>query len=79
MRASPFRSRSPGRWHTLTLLATGPRFICDFDGTQFEAGDTTFAGPGRIGLWTKADAVTHFDRLTPKLYPTPPPTTRPRD
>jgi hypothetical protein len=25
--------------------------------------DETFLQPGRIGLWTKADSVTHFDDL----------------
>lgn len=62
---------TPGRWHTLTLLADGPRFICTFDDQQFEAGDTTFDKPGRIGLWTKADAVTHFDQLVVKSYDLP--------
>jgi hypothetical protein len=23
--------------------------------------DNTFAGPGKLALWTKADSVTHFD------------------
>jgi hypothetical protein len=26
--------------------------------------DSTFAGPGKIGVWTKADAQTLFDDLT---------------
>jgi prepilin-type N-terminal cleavage/methylation domain-containing protein len=29
------------------------------------------ASPGRIGLWTKADAVTHFDQLMVKSYDLP--------
>ena len=62
---------TPGRWHTLTLLADGPRFICTFDDQQFEAGDTTIPAPGRIGLWTKADAVTHFNQLVVKSYDLP--------
>jgi hypothetical protein len=35
------------------------------DGKPYlQATDSTFAQPGKIGLWTKADAVTHFDELT---------------
>jgi hypothetical protein len=26
--------------------------------------DSTFTGPGKIGVWTKADSVTYFDDLT---------------
>jgi hypothetical protein len=62
---------APGQWHTLSLLADGARFICTFDNQQFEAGDTTIGNPGRIGLWTKADAVTHFDQLVVKSYDLP--------
>ncbi len=29
----------------------------------FEARDHTFAGPGKIGVWTKADSLTAFSRL----------------
>lgn len=63
---------SPGQWHTLSLLAYGERFIATFDGKPLEAGDDTFTGPGKIGLWTKADAVTHFDRVVIKSYDGPP-------
>jgi hypothetical protein len=62
---------APGQWHTLKLLADGPRFICTFDNQQFEAGDTTFAGAGKIGLWTKADSVTCFDDLKILNYDAP--------
>lgn len=30
----------------------------------FEVQDATFRNSGRIGLWTKADSVTHFDNFT---------------
>ena len=30
----------------------------------FDVVDGTFRGPGRIGLWTKADSVTWFDNFT---------------
>jgi hypothetical protein len=51
-------------WHTLGLRAEGDRFTISFDGKQlFAAQDSTFAGPGKVGLWTKADSVTHFDMI----------------
>jgi hypothetical protein len=30
----------------------------------FEVDDTTFPGAGKVGLWTKADSVIHFDDFT---------------
>ncbi len=55
---------TPG-WHTLRVVMTGDRIECHLDGKkELAATDTAFAGPGRIGLWSKADAQTHFDDLT---------------
>jgi hypothetical protein len=52
-------------WHTLTLRAEGERLTVSFDGQPlFAATDRTFASAGKIGLWTKADSVTHFDKVT---------------
>ncbi|MCA8943691.1 MAG: DUF1080 domain-containing protein [Planctomycetes bacterium] len=51
-------------WHELTVSARGSTTEVGFDGTtvmRFE--DDTLRGPGRIGLWTKADAETSFDEL----------------
>ena len=54
-----------GQWHTLGLQTKGNRFTVSFDGkTLFTAEDNTFAGPGKVGLWTKADSVTHFDTIS---------------
>jgi hypothetical protein len=51
-------------WHTLALKAEGDRFSISYDGkTLFTAEDKTFAGPGKVALWTKADSVTHFDTI----------------
>jgi len=34
------------------------------NGTKlYDVEDSTFTGPGRIGVWTKADSVTYFDDL----------------
>jgi hypothetical protein len=52
------------QWHTLGLSAEGDRFTVSFDGALlFTAEDKTFADPGRVALWTKADSVTHFDMI----------------
>jgi hypothetical protein len=54
-----------GTWGSLRVVATGPLFEVYFNGTKlYEVEDTTFAGAGRVGVWTKADSVTHFDDLT---------------
>jgi Domain of Unknown Function (DUF1080) len=55
---------APGEWHTLSLKAQGDRFTISFDGKQlYTTEDKTFGNPGKIALWTKADSVTHFDRI----------------
>jgi hypothetical protein len=51
-----------GAWHTLTLRAEGGRFSVAFNGkVLFSHTDTTFATPGKVAVWTKADSVTRFD------------------
>lgn len=53
----------PG-WSTIAVRARGAAFEVFLDGrSHLAVEDATFAGPGRIGLWTKADARTHFDDL----------------
>ena len=53
------------RWQLLTLRIQGNRLSVGLDGkTLFQANDDTFPDAGRVGLWTKADSVTHFDALT---------------
>jgi len=53
-----------GRWQTLGLRVEGDRFAVLLDGRElFAATDRTFHGAGRVGLWTKADSLTHFDEL----------------
>ena len=55
---------APNVWHTLALKAAGDRFSISYNGkTLFTAEDNTFAGPGKVALWTKADSVTHFDTI----------------
>jgi len=49
-------------WSILRVVFRGPKFTVYFDRRRvIEAEDSTFTGPGKIGLWTKADSVTYFD------------------
>jgi hypothetical protein len=55
-------------WSTLRITARGPRFEVFLNGEHlFDVEDATFPGAGRVGVWTKADSVTHFDDLDLKL------------
>jgi len=53
----------PGNtWHTLRVEFTGKRIRVIFDGKPYiEMDDDRIAGPGAVGVWTKADSVTLFD------------------
>jgi hypothetical protein len=54
-----------GEWSTLRIVARGSRFEVHLDGKKlYEVEDATFGQPGKVGVWTKADSVTHFDDLT---------------
>ena len=59
-----------GEWHSLGLKAQGERFTIEFDGkTLFTTSDKTFAGAGKIALWTKSDSVTRFDQIAIDVLP----------
>jgi 3-keto-disaccharide hydrolase len=52
-------------WHEIKVEARGNEFKCFYDGQlKITAKDDTFKDAGKIGLWTKADSVIHFDDLT---------------
>jgi len=56
-------------WSTLAVTFQGSQFTVYFDGQKLiEVEDATFGEPGKVGLWTKADSVTHFDdfRILPR-------------
>lgn len=54
-----------GRWNNLKVIFAGAKIAVSFNQERlFEAEDTTFQKPGKIGLWTKADSVTYFDDFT---------------
>lgn len=45
--------------------ACGERFAISYDGKLlFSLVDETFTEAGGVGLWTKADSVTRFDRIS---------------
>ena len=53
-----------GAWHTLRVDFTGDRFEITYDGRRlFAVRDETFPDAGRVGIWSKADSVTEFDRF----------------
>ena len=50
-----------GEWHTLAIECVGNKIECELDGKDIlELEDDTFTKPGKVGLWTKADAQTYF-------------------
>lgn len=54
-----------GEWCTIRVTMIGNAIECFLDGeSMLEVSDTTFPGPGLIGLWTKADAATSFDDVS---------------
>lgn len=67
-RAKEFQSADvkvpAGEWHTLKVTMAGDHIECFLDGKKhLEVKDDTFTKAGPVGLWTKADAQTHFDTL----------------
>lgn len=54
-------------WHTLRIVQRGCEIKALYDNAVlFRVCDQTFSN-GRIGLWTKSDAVTYFDDLVLRL------------
>lgn len=52
------------QWSELRVVAAGNLFEVFLNGQKlYEVEDNTFAEAGKVGLWTKADSVTHFDDL----------------
>jgi hypothetical protein len=59
-----------GEWHSLALRTEGDRFTVSYDGRAlFTARDATFAGTGKVALWTKADSVTRFEQISITVLP----------
>lgn len=68
---SPDIGASPG-WHDLRVVMIGNHIRGYYDGKKYlDVRDDTFKEPGQVGLWTKADAQTHFDELRVSTAQTP--------
>lgn len=53
----------PG-WQSIRIVTNGERLEGHLDGeARFSILDRAFQNAGRLGLWTEADAQTHFDNL----------------
>jgi hypothetical protein len=49
-------------WHTLRVEFSGTSIKVSLNGkTYIDVQDKRIAGPGAVGMWTKADSVTAFD------------------
>lgn len=56
--------QAPASWHTVEVEMVGTHIECSFDGKKYlDVKDSTFEEAGKIGLWSKADAQSHFDDL----------------
>jgi len=54
-------------WHTLKVKMEGDRIECFLDGKKYlDVKDDSIAKAGKVGLWSKADAQTHFDQFRVK-------------
>jgi len=52
------------QWYNLKIVMKGDKIECFFNNKlKLKITDNTFKKAGKIGLWTKADAVTYFDNL----------------
>lgn len=53
-----------GVWHTLRVDFAGPEFSVTLNGqVLFRVRDETLRNPGAVGVWSKADSVTEFDKF----------------
>src|SRR5437764_1363085 len=51
-----------GKWHTIRVVHRGSAIQVYLSGKlKIEAQDDALKEPGKIGLWSKADAVSSFD------------------
>ncbi len=54
-----------GKWHAIRVVQKGNDIQCYLNGKRhLDVKDDTFTDQGKVGLWTKADAVTSFDNFT---------------
>jgi hypothetical protein len=67
-RSPPFQNaniKHHDGWTVVRVTMKGDHIECYVDGTKYlDVHDSTFAEAGKIGLWSKSDARSHFDDLT---------------
>jgi len=52
------------QWYNLKITMKGDKIQCFLNNNlELDTNDKTFRDAGKIGLWTKSDAVTYFDDL----------------
>jgi hypothetical protein len=53
-----------GEWHKLRVEVKGNKMVGYLDSEKmWEITDDTYQNAGKVGLWSKADAQTHFDEF----------------
>jgi hypothetical protein len=53
---------APYLWHEVSVAFSVDDFIVSIDGELVVGGkDSSYPGPGHVGLWTKADSSIRFD------------------
>ncbi len=57
---------APRQWHTLTVRINGKKVEGILDGNPYLQHTLTGPVSGQIGVWSKADSVVYFDRVTVK-------------
>lgn len=56
-----------GEWHQMKIQQVGDHIECFLDGKKYlDTKDNAIAKAGKVGLWSKADAQTHFDQFVVK-------------
>ncbi len=61
--AEPLAAKA-GSWHVLAIKHQGNRIECYLNGKKhLDAKDDGIKTAGKVGLWTKADAITSFDQF----------------
>lgn len=57
-------------WYTMEVISLGNTFVCTVDHRwTLQFNDGTFPEAGKVGLWTKADAMTVFDDVEVRVFP----------
>ncbi len=55
------------QWYQLRVQVSGDEITCYLDGhALITARDASLTAPGRVGVWTRADALGSFDRIEVK-------------